>query len=254
MDGVVGPAETDGVAADAKTASRRAAAASERVHERGIVGPAVDRARATVAASRAARRPAGAVRTVARSGTVARRGGSGEANRAAAEASAAEAASRSRLKQLQSALHRHRRRRIRPGNGGRRAPAAGARTGSPSTASSGPATWSVIGVSDQETLTPPPSALPAPTTPHHAASAAREASRGEALAAAQPPAASGRRRAAAIAVAQLQSALHLTADGEFGPETEAAITRPAGPPRPHRRRRRRTRDVERDRRQRRAAR
>ena len=50
---------------------------------------------------------------------------------------------------------------------------------------------------------------------------------------------------------RLQSALHLPVDGEFGPETEAAIRAAAGPSRADRGRRRRPGDVERDRRARR---
>ncbi|HEV3319192.1 MAG TPA: peptidoglycan-binding protein [Solirubrobacteraceae bacterium] len=78
----------------------------------------------------------------------------------------------------------------------------------------GPATWSVIGVSGETTLTPPASAL---TASHHArhhsamASSGEEASSGEGT--------------GGSAVARLQSALHLTADGNFGPETEAAVKR-----------------------------
>jgi peptidoglycan hydrolase-like protein with peptidoglycan-binding domain len=60
-------------------------------------------------------------------------------------------------------------------------------------------TWNAIGVGGQETLSPP-------------ASAAAEA---------PAAAASGGTRA----VEQLQAALHLTADGDFGPETEAAVRR-----------------------------
>jgi peptidoglycan hydrolase-like protein with peptidoglycan-binding domain len=79
----------------------------------------------------------------------------------------------------------------------------------------GPATWSVIGVSSEETLTPPASALAAAVHAHHhsAPASSDEASSAEG---------SG---ASGDAVAQLQSALHLTADGNFGPETEAAVKR-----------------------------
>jgi peptidoglycan hydrolase-like protein with peptidoglycan-binding domain len=80
----------------------------------------------------------------------------------------------------------------------------------------GPSTWDLVGVSNEETLTPPPSALPAPRS--HAvattATAAGPSGSGEA------PAAGG-----SGAVARLQAALHLTADGEFGPETEATVRR-----------------------------
>jgi peptidoglycan hydrolase-like protein with peptidoglycan-binding domain len=79
----------------------------------------------------------------------------------------------------------------------------------------GPATWNVIGVSDEETLTPPASALAAAVHAHHHSA---PASSGEASST-EGSGASG------DAVAQLQSALHLTADGNFGPETEAAVKR-----------------------------
>ena len=64
----------------------------------------------------------------------------------------------------------------------------------------GASTWSVIGVQHQETLTPPPAAAETP---------ANDTTKGLPV----------------NAVEQLQSALHLTADGEFGPETEAAVRR-----------------------------
>ncbi len=84
----------------------------------------------------------------------------------------------------------------------------------------GPATWSVIGVHGQETLTPPPSALPPPA----------ESAGGESSTAATAASASGGSPAeapagGASAVQRLQAALHLPVDGEFGPETEAAILR-----------------------------
>ncbi len=83
----------------------------------------------------------------------------------------------------------------------------------------GPATWSVIGVHGQETLTPPPSALPQPT----------ESSGGESSPTATAASAGGSVAEApaggASAVQRLQAALHLPVDGEFGPETEAAILR-----------------------------
>jgi peptidoglycan hydrolase-like protein with peptidoglycan-binding domain len=85
----------------------------------------------------------------------------------------------------------------------------------------GPETWAVIGVHGQETLTPPPSALPA--APAHGsveATAADTTSTSEAggTASAQGPTIGG-----ATAVDWLQRALHLPVDGEFGPETEAAV-------------------------------
>jgi peptidoglycan hydrolase-like protein with peptidoglycan-binding domain len=79
----------------------------------------------------------------------------------------------------------------------------------------GPATWSVIGVSGEETLTPPAAALAASLHAYHHSA---PASAGEA----SSEAGAG---AGGDAVARLQSALHLTADGNFGPETEAAVKR-----------------------------
>jgi peptidoglycan hydrolase-like protein with peptidoglycan-binding domain len=91
----------------------------------------------------------------------------------------------------------------------------------------GPATWSVIGVRGQDTLTPPASALPKPAAPKPAAAIAATSDTGltaggggteEAVQAAAP--ATG-----ATAVEWLQKALKLPVDGEFGPETEAAVRR-----------------------------
>ncbi len=82
----------------------------------------------------------------------------------------------------------------------------------------GPATWSLIGVQHAETLTPPPSALPAPT-PAPKPPAAAAGPGGTAPAGAAPAAAK------VNPVARLQAALHLSVDGEFGPETEAAVRR-----------------------------
>ncbi|HWY17741.1 MAG TPA: peptidoglycan-binding protein [Solirubrobacteraceae bacterium] len=84
----------------------------------------------------------------------------------------------------------------------------------------GPATWSVIGVSGEQTLTPPAAAVAgAQHINRHSADASSGAdtSSGEAFSAGAG--------ASGNAVARLQSALHLTADGNFGPETEAAIKR-----------------------------
>jgi peptidoglycan hydrolase-like protein with peptidoglycan-binding domain len=92
----------------------------------------------------------------------------------------------------------------------------------------GPATWSVIGVSDAQTLTPPASAMIHSDAPHAAASSdagstdAASTNAGSSAGAGAPATAEG---AGGDAVARLQNALHLSADGTFGPETEAAIRR-----------------------------
>ncbi len=77
----------------------------------------------------------------------------------------------------------------------------------------GPETWQLIGVSGEETLTPPASALPAPqASRHHSATTATiaDTSGGE---------------AGGSAVDRLQKALKIPVDGEFGPETEEAVKR-----------------------------
>jgi peptidoglycan hydrolase-like protein with peptidoglycan-binding domain len=88
----------------------------------------------------------------------------------------------------------------------------------------GPDTWSVIGVHGQETLTPPASAVPKPTPSTVDAAAAdtglTPGPGGTAGSAAPTSTASG-----ATAVEWLQAALHVPVDGEFGPETEAAVRR-----------------------------
>jgi peptidoglycan hydrolase-like protein with peptidoglycan-binding domain len=88
----------------------------------------------------------------------------------------------------------------------------------------GPATWNVIGVSGETTLTPPPSALP---QAHNASVSVSDANAGAGkrsdaidVSSADTEAPSG-----GNAVARLQSALRMQADGNFGPETEAAIRR-----------------------------
>jgi peptidoglycan hydrolase-like protein with peptidoglycan-binding domain len=77
----------------------------------------------------------------------------------------------------------------------------------------GPATWSVIGVSGEEALTPPASAI---VHSHHHHSMATVA---------DTEAPAGGEASGGNEVARLQSALHLEADGTFGPATEAAVRR-----------------------------
>jgi peptidoglycan hydrolase-like protein with peptidoglycan-binding domain len=89
----------------------------------------------------------------------------------------------------------------------------------------GPQTWEVIGVSGEETLTPPPTALPQPTTPQADPAGASTdtgltAGSGGTQNPAQAPPVSP-----AGAVQRLQAALRMPVDGEFGPETEAAVRR-----------------------------
>ncbi len=94
----------------------------------------------------------------------------------------------------------------------------------------GPATWSVIGVQGKETITPPASALPKPVSHQAIATAATSnvgltpGSGGTAEAAASQPAPTETAEGA-TAVEWLQRALKLPVDGEFGPETEAAVRR-----------------------------
>ncbi len=89
----------------------------------------------------------------------------------------------------------------------------------------GPATWNVIGVRGEETLTPPPTAVaPAPTTPQDSTGASTDAglapgSGGTANPVEPAPV------TPASAIQWLQAALHVPVDGEFGPETEAAVRR-----------------------------
>jgi peptidoglycan hydrolase-like protein with peptidoglycan-binding domain len=74
----------------------------------------------------------------------------------------------------------------------------------------GPATWSLLGIHGEETLSPPSSAL-SHSSRHHVSATVSSTSSTEAP--------------GGNAVTRLQHALHMQADGSFGPETEAAIRR-----------------------------
>jgi peptidoglycan hydrolase-like protein with peptidoglycan-binding domain len=87
----------------------------------------------------------------------------------------------------------------------------------------GPETWSVIGVHGEETLTPPPSALPQPKPKpeSHKATIATTSPKEEGEPGSHESPAPG----GSHAISRLQGALHLPVDGEFGAETEAAVKR-----------------------------
>jgi peptidoglycan hydrolase-like protein with peptidoglycan-binding domain len=89
----------------------------------------------------------------------------------------------------------------------------------------GPGTWSVIDVHGEETLTPPPSALPAPPQTAHSNAAARIAVSNEGAGSGETPAKTSGNTVSGNPVARLQHALGMTPDGEFGPETESAVRR-----------------------------
>ncbi|MHB8235581.1 MAG: NlpC/P60 family protein, partial [Solirubrobacteraceae bacterium] len=79
----------------------------------------------------------------------------------------------------------------------------------------GPATWSVLGVSGEETLTPPASAMA-----HHDPTRATVADTSESASEGEEGSSSG-----GDAITRLQARLKLSTDGNFGPETEAAVRR-----------------------------
>ena len=85
----------------------------------------------------------------------------------------------------------------------------------------GPATWSVIDVHGEETLTPPPSAVPAPPEAHPSTGPSATV----AVAHASPSSGEASAAGSGNAISRLQAALKMSPDGEFGPETEAAVRR-----------------------------
>jgi peptidoglycan hydrolase-like protein with peptidoglycan-binding domain len=82
----------------------------------------------------------------------------------------------------------------------------------------GPATWSVLGVSGEETLTPPASAVA-----HHGSTRTTVANTGESSPEGESE--SEGSSSGGDAITRLQARLKLSTDGNFGPETEAAVRR-----------------------------
>jgi peptidoglycan hydrolase-like protein with peptidoglycan-binding domain len=223
VDGVVGPATS--AALRSKTAGRALMsdfkspiAAQGEEASAGAEGAGSASAGAAVYVQDA---PAVSGEDVADSGGASADTGAGEAQAPAAESTPqktaaeehAEEAHADAVKQLQIALHVS-----VDGVLGPETDAAvrrlQARHGLTSDGVVGASTWSVIGVHGQETLTPPPSA----TAPADAASGASGESKATASGESEGTSPTG-------AVEQLQAALHLSVDGEFGPETEAAVRR-----------------------------
>ncbi|HUA12413.1 MAG TPA: peptidoglycan-binding protein [Solirubrobacteraceae bacterium] len=85
----------------------------------------------------------------------------------------------------------------------------------------GPETWGALGVHGQPTLNPPSASLASAIESEHAAARARRRARRPRIVAV----AAAHRVSARTAIEQLQTALHVGVDGEFGPETEAAVRR-----------------------------
>ncbi len=92
-----------------------------------------------------------------------------------------------------------------------------ARAGLPVDGVVGPHTWQAVGVRSTETLEPPASALPQPT--HHA-----HAHRHNVNVAAHTESDAGAQQSGSP-VEVLQRALHVPVDGQFGPQTQAAVRR-----------------------------
>jgi peptidoglycan hydrolase-like protein with peptidoglycan-binding domain len=89
----------------------------------------------------------------------------------------------------------------------------------------GPATWNVIGISGEETLTPPPAALAQAAHASTSDASAGAGRRSNVSDVSSTDSTGSEAAAGGGAVARLQHALQMPADGNFGPATEAAIRR-----------------------------